>query len=459
MIRPYIIFFGTDWEDVVQYTEDADTPMAIDRLTVQWGRSEYLDEREPSTATITLLVLDAADATTRRLMFHRNDITVRITADDFIVFDGLIREVDARRETRNGRDVYLFTITAVDPTVVFSHRRPGSEFGGWMSTQMTYTANKLRERFESIPETSKFIHGVLVPQHHRDTIVQDKHDDWGQATLHTYLERFYRSAGGLGWDFSPNTTQILPQGLGPEYISTLLAHRRDGLHIEPDIYALEQRNKTVLLDGDTLGVDSIGFTMTPRGSIKTARISGYAYNQSEKVEKEILVRTSGTDSVSLDTMLAPQNRNDKDYMDRLAHEFDSTFQALTRWPTPPAMRYRFTTLETKAEMEYWLSTWYSGVIGVIYNSALLTWLQAAADGSTGYPPPTVVPYNGTVEFDGREWIVTHQAAMLGDVTAPGKPVTFATLNEMTYTIGDYADGTTWGQFSSLPPNNTFKELA
>ena len=87
MIRPYIIFFGTDWEDTVRYTEDADTPMAIDRLTVQWGRSEYLDEREPASATITLLVLDAADATTRRLMFHRNDITVRITADEFIVFD------------------------------------------------------------------------------------------------------------------------------------------------------------------------------------------------------------------------------------------------------------------------------------------------------------------------------------------------------------------------------------
>ena len=108
------------------------------------------------------------------------------------------------------------------------------------------------------------------------------------------------------------------------------------------------------------------------------------------------------------------------------------------------------------EVRYWFATYYTGIYGIVRNSAVLEWLQSAPDAYAGFTPPTVVPRGGQLEFDGTEWTIDQDLTILGKFNSNIAPVTYETLNERTARIKNYADSTSWSDFQILPQRNEFR---
>ncbi|HAT1153071.1 TPA: hypothetical protein I8V91_002114 [Corynebacterium striatum] len=458
---PFINFEHPDWQDTMTHDDihTADKPIAVESLYLKWGREEYLEEHTPTTADFRLFVLDSAAYTTGLFMALRQSIPITINVSGHIIFRGYPREVKARRTTLNGRDLYEFTVNAADVTTGLEHHRP-MVASGWQSTSMVTAAEQIIKRLRSLPRITESVSTVEVPPESAKTAVQIAHPDWDTVTLRTYLERFYRTLGGRGWDYNADSRTIFPQNLGPSVIRSHLAHYPHGLVIEADTDYLRTTHDVVKLDGDVLEVDELGFTIGPPMNLQKVDVKAYAYTKHDKVEKSVTVYTDGADSMTADTMLAPFSTADKGYIQRYAYSVADTVKRVTQYPLPPRVTFEFDELSTEVEKLYWLSTWDTGIIGVMTNSAVLQWLQSVPKvASADTVPPTVMPVGGELEYNGERWRVTHNIIHIGRIGSGEGDVTYETLNSGGYTIGDYAERTTWSDFSILDPNNSFKEYA
>lgn len=454
MISPTIEFSRTDWGDLVRDGVAPGRPLAVSELQLKWGRDDYLDEHKPATAYVTFLVFEDARRVTDILLRYSHSMMVTISAGGLTLFRGHVREAKASRAVRNGTPEYRFEVTAVDVTFRLSHHRPLTS--GWAAGDASAAKGQVLKRIKQLGMSSE-ISDMDLPAASKNFAVQYAHDDWAQSTLRTYIERLYRSYKGVGWDYDMNAGKIIPQRSAAPFILPGLVHYKDGLHVQAEVDNLNKSFDTTGLNGDELGVDDIGFLITPRQSLRTVKVSAYGYSQSEKIEKEITVNELGNDSTTLDTMLAPARANDTRYLDQLAKGYANFFFEATKWPAPPSIRYEFEDLEDESAKRYWLCPWQTGVVGLLRNSQVLDWLRFSAGNAWDYPPPTVIPYAGTISFDGQRWRVLQDLIIFGNPDAPRKPVTYSTLNDGGYKLKDYAPATFWGEFAILPPNNSFKE--
>ena len=156
-------------------------------------------------------------------------------------------------------------------------------------------------------------------------------------------------------------------------------------------------------------------------------------------------------------MLAPRNKWDlSHYLNNFAPRFKKTMTATSLWPDPPSIRFRTKALFSMQEVRYWFATYYTGIYGIVRNSAVLEWLQSSPDGYAGFTPPTVVPRGGQLEYDGEEWTIDQDLTILGKFNANLASVTYETLNEKSARIKNYADSTSWSDFQILPQRNEFR---
>ncbi|WP_408936384.1 hypothetical protein [Corynebacterium tuberculostearicum] len=459
-LEPSIFFEHPAWQENIVNCDlkKADQPTAIKSLRINWGRDQFLDDHDPAILKFTFCVFDTAKVTTYRMMTHRASIPIRVEVAGLTIFRGFPRDIHARRTKINGRDVYIFDITAADETAKLGNHRPsGSGIQSWSSTRGDYGVDFINTMFKNLADDMPGIAKAIAPAGSSEWDVQIGHTDWSQATLHTYLTRYYRSAGGIGWDYNPDTKEIIPQGTGPESITAVMTwYTGQGVRIVPE---LENSSATpvVGLDGKILEVDDLGFSITPRLSLKTVKVKAYNFTDKGAIEKDLTLNRWGTDTTTVETMLAPRNKWDlSHYLNNFAPRFKKTMTATSLWPDPPSIRFRTKDLFSMQEVRYWFATYYTGIYGIIRNSAVLEWLQSAPDAYAGFTPPTVVPRGGQLEYDGEEWTIDQDLTILGKFNANLASVTYETLNERTARMKNYADSTSWSDFQILPQRNEFR---
>lgn len=443
--------------------EASDTPIGIRSFRIRWGRDQYLDDHKPATCDFTFVVFDKAEETTTKFFFGGDQMGITVQAGNEVIFRGYPRSVRARRDTLNGRDVYIFDVTAVDETAKLTAANPiGPGIQSWSSTRGDSgrdTINTMFKTFYNNMVNRMQIKSIGNVPNLRKYSVQIGHTDWSGITMDKYLSLFYRSFGGYTWDYNPSTKQIFYVSPGPSNLTTYLKWHLDGVYVTPRVNNSESIG-IVDLDGKELEVDQLGFEISPRMTLKDVIIKAYDHAQSKQIEHKVSLHNWGTDSTTVDTMLAPRDRAQaQNFAREFSRDFDTVYTAATLWPEIPPVTYRFTELPSSTYVRYWLGAYQSSIWGVIRNSAILDWLQGT---TMRYParmvPPTVAPKGGTIEYDGdaQEWVVTHELSIVGNFDKSIRSVTYETLNEGAATMGDYAARATWADFQMLNQNNELR---
>lgn len=464
MIRPSIRIKHPNWttELVRDYTGAPDTPVALESLVIQWGREEWLDDRKPTSADFRILVTDDAVQTTANLFRYRQEIPVTITAAGMTLFDGFISDVRAHKATGLDTERYIFDVTAMDRTTELNgHKSYLAHNMSNITARVEMVAENYLPQFKKKHEhLTSTLGNFSYPSELAKILVVFSPYDLAETSLWTYISRFYRSMNGLGWEWDPDThevfQQVAPRGL--EGLVSILAHSSRGVEIVADASKVGDSNNVVDLDADSLRIDEIGFTIPQRmdvgfvdGAYWGIEKGGNKYEE----KHHVITVGPGTRTVSMGGVNTPESVFEFDTM--LKH-FGEYLNTLGQFPKLPPVTFRFQDLDPKART-WWLTTVQRPLIGLIQNSALAEWLApTAAYGADGYSP-AVAAVGGVIEFNGSEWTVQHNLEILPADSGPAdNPVTYSTLNESRYKIGDYSATTAWREFRTLPKSNTFKEL-
>ncbi|MFW9221532.1 hypothetical protein [Corynebacterium striatum] len=459
MIRPSIRIKHPNWttELVRDYTGAPDTPVALESLVIKWGREEWLDDRKPTSAEFRILVNDDAVRTTANLFRYRQEIPVTITAAGMTLFDGFISEVRAHKTTGRDTERYIFDVTAMDRTTeLYGHK---SYLRDNMSNIIVAVDMAADDYLPQFKEKHKNLVGTLgkfsYPAERSKLIVIFSPYDLADSSIWTYISRFYRSMNGLGWEWDPATheifQQVAPRGL--EGIVSILAHSTRGVEIVTDASKASESNDVIDLDADSLRIDEIGFTIPQRMDVGFIDFAFWTSkdNPYYKEAHRVFTVGPGTRTVSMGGINAGSG------WEPAMKQFGQYVNTLGQFPKLPPVTFRFQDLDQKAR-KWWLTTVQRPLIGLIQNSALAEWLApTAAYGADGYSP-AVAAVGGVIEFNGSEWTVQHNLELLPANSGPAdNPVTYSTLNESRYKIGDYSPNTAWREFAALPQHNTLKE--
>lgn len=463
MIRPSIRLEHPRWTtELVRYYDGAeDTPVALEALTIHWGREEWLDERKPVTADFRLLVNNDSIQTTAKFFRYRQEIPVKIAAAGMTLFKGYVTEVKARKTQAVDSERYIFDVTAVDSTSeLFSHK---SHFGKSLtnaSVQGQLVFQKyLPELLTKFPRLKAAITTLTFPQWVQKTPVLLSAPALEEITIWSYVTRLYKTLDGMGWEWNPANGEIYPQPAptGLTDLTSVLARTVRGLEIAVDTTSATSSGDVVELDAGALRIDELGFTIPPRMDVGYIDASIFSPNERSELEEVTLTRTVGTGSrtVSNDGLFSADL--DKHSFEESTARFGEHAKQIGKYPELPRVRYHFTDLDKKSA-EWWLTPRQTTMLGLIQNSALFEWLSpAAAYGADGYSPAVAV-IGGVITFTGKQWEVEQNLVTVpAEGTVVDNPVTYSTLNEARYTIGNYSPNTAWREFAALPKNNTFKE--
>lgn len=434
-------------------------PLAIESLTIKWGSDHLLEKHTPATATVTAFVPYEAKTFTAFLMRNEGIATLRIRVGVRDRFLGFIQHVHARMGTYQGQDCYIFDIEASDVTAVLGRFRLDSTWPKYLEGEAAIRWINREIRNHKLAPYG--LGDIDTPVWLRNNYVMVDGYTYGKESIKDVIDRVFAANHGIGWQYDPNQKKITERSALSPLFSLRLERRKDGFiytSINPDNALNSGGAQYLQLPECELALDEIGFDLTKYQAAGAVEVSYFDHDND--FSEESIRYDAGTEldeTISLDTALVYGNTgalSGVELATAFAKEAYDQLVDFTYFPQTPDVTYRFTSLPTQQQYDYWLNPFSSNLIGLIGNSILLKWIN-----SSPIPkkiPSAIAPVGGTITFDGERWSVTHRSRYVGFLQRVDKPVTYDTLNDGGAHISDYNDAFTWQEFESIPRDNIFE---
>ena len=379
--------------------------IAVDNLTITWGRESVWDTHTPSEVTFSLWMHgDTRHFADTLQSGHFFKFPMRIVAGGRTIFSGILRSVRVRRVTPGpwGGPAWRADILAAAATAELANRRftDAPEFLG--SKYIYGRASKFLKMINS--QIGMYDHIQKVHSGKGDPFIAIDQEQFTQSSILDIIQQIYQSQQLTNVDYNPHEKIIQPVYWPIAYEWAILDRQHNGQYIvqrtggQWKYHGSNIAGDNATIDACDLSLDEIGCSFEPSSRLGTVSVTAPTNVGSSNIAHMYEPVTKTVYSGSGEVMEVTTCRaGDQDYIGRYVLEISDDLFGV---PQFPILTYKLGHESEKNLADALLKTWCDLTTIKVTGSVLHQWLDSLP---IGFPPRTrignrMMPIGGTITY-------------------------------------------------------------